>query len=169
MRLCWRGCPLFSSSSPASAPIPALALLLQVREQGESAAVMNMMDALTGCLAKGGCFVVPGLTMDHYAFTLALSIAGGVIAGSAAKLEPSGEVAPGGRQCPAWVGTGRCGAHHRCCSRGGLSSRGVSARHGGLDARGLACPFLSLLSFHGKRSPLLLLSMQCPTLNTPLS
>ena len=32
----------------------------QVREQGESAAVMGMMDALTGCLAQGGCFAVPG-------------------------------------------------------------------------------------------------------------
>jgi len=49
------------------------------------------MDALTGCLAKGGCFVVPGLTSDHYALTLAVSVAGGIIAGSAAKLEPQGK------------------------------------------------------------------------------
>lgn len=62
-----------------------------VREMGESAAVMNMVDTLTGCLARGGCAVVPGLSADHYYFTLAVSIAGGVIAGAASKLEPSGE------------------------------------------------------------------------------
>ncbi|KAL4457453.1 hypothetical protein ABPG75_012318 [Micractinium tetrahymenae] len=66
--------------------------MFNVREQGESAAVMNMMDSLTGCLERGGCFVVPGLTADHYAFTLAVSIAGGLIAGSASKLEPYGFV-----------------------------------------------------------------------------
>lgn len=66
--------------------------MFNVREQGESAAVMGMMDALTGCLAAGGCFAVPGLSADHYFFTLVLSIAGGVIAGSAARIEPQGFV-----------------------------------------------------------------------------
>lgn len=86
---------------------------------GESAAVMNMVDTLTGCLARGGCAVVPGLSADHYYFTLAVSIAGGVIAGAASKLEPSGE---GGVR---WVGIrfrDRCPASRavgqislRCC------------------------------------------------------
>lgn len=62
-----------------------------VREQGEAAVVLQMMDALSGCLARGGCAVVPGLSMDHYAFTLAVSLAGGVVAGAASKLEPYGE------------------------------------------------------------------------------
>lgn len=66
--------------------------MFNVREQGESAAVMGMMGALTGCLERGGCFVVPGLTSDHYAFTLAVSVAGGLIAGAASKLEPYGFV-----------------------------------------------------------------------------
>ncbi|PSC68992.1 methanol dehydrogenase [Micractinium conductrix] len=66
--------------------------MFNVREQGESAAVMGMMDALTGCLAQGGCFAVPGVSMDHYVLTLATSLAGGIIAGSASKLQPTGFV-----------------------------------------------------------------------------
>ncbi|PRW56026.1 methanol dehydrogenase [Chlorella sorokiniana] len=66
--------------------------MFAVREMGESAAVMNMVDTLTGCLARGGCAVVPGLSADHYYFTLAVSLAGGVVAGAASKLEPSGFV-----------------------------------------------------------------------------
>jgi hypothetical protein len=65
---------------------------VQVREQGESAAVLGALDALTSCLAAGGCAVVPGLTTDHYFFTLAVSVAGGVVAGAAARLEPQGFV-----------------------------------------------------------------------------
>ena len=82
-------CPLRPAADLAEwgAPNP-----VQVREQGESAAVLSMMDSLTGCLAQGGCFAVPGLSMDHYLFTLALSVAGGVVAGSAARLEPQGFV-----------------------------------------------------------------------------
>lgn len=67
-----------------------------VREQGEAAAVLNMVDTLSGCLARGGCTVVPGLSWDHYYFTLAVSVAGGVIAGAASKLEPSGGRGVGG-------------------------------------------------------------------------
>lgn len=66
--------------------------MFNVRDEGESAAVMGMMDSLTTCLAQGGCFAVPGLSLDHYGLTLAMSLAGGVIAGSAVKIEPSGFV-----------------------------------------------------------------------------
>ena len=52
--------------------------------------MLSIMDALTGCLAKGGCAVVPGLSPDHYFFTLGVSMAGGLVAGAACKLEPTG-------------------------------------------------------------------------------
>ena len=78
------------ASIPNRCPLPTC-LQFAVREHGESAAVMNMVDTLTGCLSRGGCTVVPGLSADHYYFTLAVSVAGGVIAGAASKLEPSGE------------------------------------------------------------------------------
>ena len=85
-------CPLLKSSI---LDVPRV----QVREQGESAAVLSIVDALTGCLAKGGCAVVPGLSSDHYAFTLGVSMAGGLVAGAACKLEPTGAAA-------GWVGAG---------------------------------------------------------------
>lgn len=58
--------PTHHTHPPTHPPLPQFA----VRETGESAAVMGALDALTGCLAKGGCAVVPGLSQDHYFFTL---------------------------------------------------------------------------------------------------
>lgn len=96
-------------------PLPAPpAPQFAVREQGESAAVMNMMDALSGCLARGGCAVVPGLSLDHYYFTLVTSLAGGVIAGAASRLEPQGEWVLAAR----FVRTVHCGDWWRDCRRG---------------------------------------------------
>ena len=54
--------------------------------------VLGAMDALTGCLRRGGCAVVPGLSQDHYFFTLLTSVAGGVVAGAVSRLEPQGFV-----------------------------------------------------------------------------
>ncbi|KAG1656458.1 hypothetical protein FOA52_005888 [Chlamydomonas sp. UWO 241] len=67
--------------------------MFYVREEGEQAAVVNSVDALVGCLAKPeGCRVVPGIPADQYNFTLLTSICGGIIFGSAARLEPQGFV-----------------------------------------------------------------------------
>lgn len=66
--------------------------LFTVREIGESAAVVNMLEALTGCLRKGGCAVVPGLPSGQYFLTLYCAIAGGFVAGFASTLQPEGLV-----------------------------------------------------------------------------
>ena len=59
--------------------------------QGESAAVLNTVDALAGCLERpGGCAVVPGLPTDQYKLTLGTSILGGLVAGYASRLQPDG-------------------------------------------------------------------------------
>ncbi|KAI8476668.1 MAG: hypothetical protein J3K34DRAFT_373727 [Monoraphidium minutum] len=64
-----------------------------VRDNGENAAVTQAVGALTQCLAAPeGCKVVPGLPSDQYYFTLAFSVAGGLIAGFVSKLEPQGIV-----------------------------------------------------------------------------
>ncbi|KIY97427.1 hypothetical protein MNEG_10535 [Monoraphidium neglectum] len=87
-----------------------------VRENGENAAVLQAVGALTQCLAapegckvsglerapgqgagdlagsRNGIKVVPGLPSGQYYFTLAFSVAGGVIAGAVSKLEPQGIV-----------------------------------------------------------------------------
>lgn len=49
---------------PLSAP-PSFGNMYYVREKGEGAAVLNLMDALSSCLHKGGCNVVPGLIPDQ--------------------------------------------------------------------------------------------------------
>jgi hypothetical protein len=59
-----------------------------VRDQGEGAAVESSVKALVECLSKtGGCAVVPGLPDDQYNFTLASSVAGGIIAGLASTIQ----------------------------------------------------------------------------------
>lgn len=64
-----------------------------VRDNGESAAVMNALTDLTTCLGiETGCVVVPGLPADQYYFTLVTSIAGGFVFGFASQLEPAGFV-----------------------------------------------------------------------------
>jgi hypothetical protein len=50
------------------------------------------MGALVQCLGQpDGCKVVPGLPPEQYYFTLWSSIAGGIVAGFVAKIEPQGE------------------------------------------------------------------------------
>ena len=62
--------------------------MFYVREEGESASVINSLDALVSCLSKDeGCSTVPGLPDDQYAFTLATSVAGGIIAGLASTIQ----------------------------------------------------------------------------------
>ena len=87
--------------------------LFTVREIGESAAVVNMLEALTGCLRQGGCAVVPGLPPGQYFLTLYCAIAGGFVAGFASTLQPEGAQACA-RQglCAA-----ACGCRSRVCSR----------------------------------------------------
>lgn len=54
--------------------------------------MLSAVDALTVCLRRNGCAVVPGLSEDHYLFTLLTSVAGGVVAGAVSRLEPQGFV-----------------------------------------------------------------------------
>ena len=55
-----------------------------VREHGQDAAVLDSLHAVKGCLAIGGCQVVPGLPQEQWLLTLATSILGGLIVGFAA-------------------------------------------------------------------------------------
>lgn len=64
-----------------------------VREEGEQAAILQSSSALLTCLGRPeGCAVVPGVPPEQYYFTLATSVAGGLIAGFVSKLEPQGFV-----------------------------------------------------------------------------
>ncbi len=64
-----------------------------VRDNGEQAAVFQMLDAFDVCLRKeGGCRVPPGLPSEQYYFTLGCSIAGGLILGSVLRIDPTGFV-----------------------------------------------------------------------------
>lgn len=55
-----------------------------VREHGENNAIVDALKAVQGCLAQGGCNVVPGLPREQWILTLVSSILGGVILGLAA-------------------------------------------------------------------------------------
>ncbi|WP_269622874.1 TPM domain-containing protein [Prochlorococcus marinus] len=55
-----------------------------VRDNGESEAIIDSINAVKTCLNKGGCEVVPGLPREQWIWTLGTSILGGVIAGVAA-------------------------------------------------------------------------------------
>ncbi|CAL8464370.1 g3905 [Coccomyxa elongata] len=67
--------------------------MFYVREEGEAAAVMGVVDALVECLeTPGGCAVVPGLPSNQYQLTLITSVIGGFIAGYASRLQPEGIV-----------------------------------------------------------------------------
>ncbi len=56
-----------------------------VRDEGEDQAILQALGAVEGCLAKGGCGVVPGLPHEQWVFTLITSIAGGIICGFAGR------------------------------------------------------------------------------------
>lgn len=55
-----------------------------VREHGRDGAVLDALHAVKGCLAIGGCQVVPGLPQEQWLLTLCTSILGGLIVGFAA-------------------------------------------------------------------------------------
>jgi TPM domain len=55
-----------------------------VREHGEDGAILDSLNTVKGCLAKGGCIVVPGLPQEQWLLTLSTSILGGIICGFAA-------------------------------------------------------------------------------------
>jgi hypothetical protein len=55
-----------------------------VREHGQDGAVLDALHTVKGCLAMGGCQVVPGLPQEQWLLTLCTSILGGLIVGFAA-------------------------------------------------------------------------------------
>ena len=55
-----------------------------VREHGRDGAVLDALHAVKGCLAIGGCQVVPGLPQEQWLLTLCTSVLGGLIVGFAA-------------------------------------------------------------------------------------
>ncbi len=55
-----------------------------VREHGRDGAVLDALHSVKGCLAMGGCQVVPGLPQEQWLLTLCTSILGGLIVGFAA-------------------------------------------------------------------------------------
>lgn len=55
-----------------------------VRDHGRDAAVLDSLHTVKGCLAMGGCQVVPGLPQEQWLLTLCTSILGGLIVGFAA-------------------------------------------------------------------------------------
>jgi hypothetical protein len=55
-----------------------------VRDHGRDGAVLDALHTVKGCLAMGGCQVVPGLPQEQWLLTLCTSILGGLIVGFAA-------------------------------------------------------------------------------------
>jgi hypothetical protein len=55
-----------------------------VRDHGRDGAVLDAIHSVKGCLAMGGCQVVPGLPREQWLLTLWTSILGGLIVGFAA-------------------------------------------------------------------------------------
>ena len=54
-----------------------------MREHGEDGAILDSLHAVKGCLAMGGCQVVPGLPQEQWLLTLCSSVLGGLIVGFA--------------------------------------------------------------------------------------
>ena len=54
-----------------------------VRDHGEDGAILDSLHAVKGCLAMGGCQVVPGLPQEQWLLTLSTSLLGGLIVGFA--------------------------------------------------------------------------------------
>lgn len=63
-----------------------------VREHGENNSIVEALTTVKGCLANGGCLVVPGLPQEQWILTLITSIVGGVIFGLAALPRKPGQV-----------------------------------------------------------------------------
>lgn len=52
---------------------------------------MNTLNAMIGCLERGGCTVVPGLPENQYQLTLLTSLIGGCVFGYATTIKPQGQ------------------------------------------------------------------------------
>ncbi|MEM9136752.1 MAG: TPM domain-containing protein [Cyanobacteria bacterium P01_F01_bin.42] len=63
-----------------------------IRDEGEDQAIIQSVEAIKGCLAKGGCNVVPGLPYEQWIFTLIASLVGGIICGFAGRPRDSDQV-----------------------------------------------------------------------------
>lgn len=59
--------------------------MFYVQENGENNAIAESLETVKGCLAKGGCNVVPGLPQEQWILTLITSIVGGVVFGLAGR------------------------------------------------------------------------------------
>ena len=63
-----------------------------VRDEGEDQAILQALESVEGCLAQGGCKVVPGLPKEQWILTLVTSILGGVICGFAGQPRREGQI-----------------------------------------------------------------------------
>lgn len=63
-----------------------------VRDQGYDQSILSAIDAITTCLAKDGCAVVPGIPQEQWILTLITSIVGGVVFGFAGHPRKDGEI-----------------------------------------------------------------------------
>lgn len=63
-----------------------------VRDNGENNSIADALGAVKGCLAKGGCSVVPGLPQEQWILTLITSVVGGIIFGIAGHPRKPGQV-----------------------------------------------------------------------------
>ena len=63
-----------------------------VRDEGEDQAILQALESVEGCLAQGGCKVVPGLPKEQWILTLVTSILGGVICGFAGQPRREGQL-----------------------------------------------------------------------------
>ena len=63
-----------------------------VRDEGEDQAILQALESVEGCLAQGGCKVVPGLPQEQWILTLVTSILGGVICGFAGQPRREGQL-----------------------------------------------------------------------------
>lgn len=63
-----------------------------MRDEGEDQAILQALESVEGCLAQGGCKVVPGLPKEQWILTLVTSILGGVICGFAGQPRREGQI-----------------------------------------------------------------------------
>ena len=52
--------------------------------------MLGVLDAMSTCLERGGCAVVPGLPSNQYQLTLITSLVGGVVFGFSTTIPPQG-------------------------------------------------------------------------------
>jgi energy-converting hydrogenase Eha subunit A len=65
--------------------------LYYVRDHGEDGSIIDALDTVKTCLAKGGCTVVPGLPREQWLLTLVTSVVGGLVCGFAAQPRKEGQ------------------------------------------------------------------------------